>query len=80
MGEDVVRKSTNVLKMIWTMNGGSTMTWNLKYPKNNIAKNTVKSFMESLIEDDALLYNNNEADEVKDFYIYQTQTIEIPTA
>lgn len=72
--------TTKVLKMVFIVNGGKTMTWNLKYPKNDLTKVEVAGVMNEMIEDNAILYNNSEATEIKEAYIYETSYIDIPNS
>lgn len=72
--------TTKVLKMVFIISGGKTMTWNLKYPKNNLTKVEVAGVMNEMIEDNAILYNNSEATEIKEAYIYETSYIDIPNS
>jgi len=70
--------TTRVLKMIFYCNGGSRMTWNLKYPRTDLTKvEVINGFMNEAINDDFIIYKGNEAIEVVDAYIYETRTIEI---
>ena len=70
--------TTRVLKMSFYVNNGGTMTWNLKYPRTNLTKvEVINGVMNEMINDEAILYKNNEATEVKDAFIYETRTIEI---
>lgn len=71
--------STKVLKMIFTVNGGGTMTWNLKYPKDTLTKVQVATLADEMLTDGLILYKDNEAIALKDTYIYETATIEIPS-
>lgn len=71
--------SKEVLKMVFVVNGGGTMTWNLNYPKEGLTKVEVAGVMNEMISDNAILYKNNEATEIKEAYIYVTQYVEIPS-
>lgn len=72
--------TVQVLKMIFDCNG-KTMTWNLKYPRADLTKvEVINGVMNEMIDDNAILYNNSEATDVKDAYIYETRTIQLPTS
>ena len=69
--------STRVLKMVFVLENSKTMTWSMSYPKTGLTRATVTSFMNEIIEDEFIRYNNNEATEIKDAYIYETNKIEL---
>lgn len=65
------------LKMFFVVNGGKTCALSLEDPKTGLTKLEVESLMNEMITDEAILYNNNEATEIKDAYIYETNTVEL---
>jgi len=65
------------LKMFFVVNGGKTCALNLEDPKEGLTKVEVAGVMNEMISDNAILYNNNEATEIKDAYIYETNTVEL---
>lgn len=67
--------TTRVLRMIFTVSGGATCTYNLADPKTDLTLSAVKALMEEMIEDEFGLYNGNELTDYKDAYIYETNTI-----
>lgn len=72
--------TVRVLKMVFACNA-MTMTWNLKYPRNDLTKiEVINGVMNEMIQDNAILYKNSEATEVKDAYIYETRTIQMPAS
>lgn len=74
MGETI---TTTVLRMIFIVENGKTTQWNLPNPKTGITKTEVETFMNRVINDEAILYQNQEAVEIKDAYIYQTNKIDL---
>lgn len=83
MGENFGEKAritpgtTRVLKLIFNTSGGSTVTWNVKYPKTSITKAEVESEAEEIIDDGVILYKGYEATDLKDSYIYETTYSEL---
>ena len=64
-----------VLKMLFTVESGKTCTFSIEDPKTGLTKTEVDTVMNEMIEDQAILYNNSEATEIKDAYIYETNTV-----
>lgn len=70
--------TTRVLKMIFTTEGGKNVTMTLKDPSTSRCTATaIGKWMQLVIDDEIVLYNNNKATEIKDSYIYETNTIEL---
>jgi len=65
------------LKMFFIVNGGKTCALSLEDPKTGLTKVEVAGVMNEMITEDAIVYNNNEATEIKDAYIYETNTVEL---
>lgn len=68
---------SNVLKMIFYVQGGKTCTWNLADAKTDLTKTEVESFMNDVITDQVITYNGNKAQQIKEAYIYQTNKVEL---
>lgn len=69
--------SKTVLKMLFTVEDGKTVTWTLENPKSNLTYDEVSEFMDAVIDAQGILYNENKATEIKDAYIYETNKIEL---
>lgn len=63
------------LKMLFVIESGKTCTFSVDDPKNGLTKTEVDDVMNEMIEDRAILYNNSEATNIKDAYIYETNTV-----
>ena len=63
--------------MFFVVNGGKTCTMSVEDPKTGLTKTEVATVMNEMITDNAILYNDNEAIEIKDAYIYETNTVEL---
>lgn len=77
MADYPVLSTDKVLKMSYVMNGGKTMTHSLKNPKDDLTKTVVAGVMNEAIQDDMWLYNDNEAIDLKDAYIVETNKYEL---
>lgn len=67
-----VRSTSKVLKMSFVVNGGSTCTLSIPDAKDDLTKSQIVTLMSDMIDDNVILYNNNEATEAKDAYIVET--------
>lgn len=66
-----------VLKMLFTCENGKTVTWNLENPNTGITYLEVSTVMDNMITDEFILYNGSRASEIKNAYIYETNTVEL---
>lgn len=62
---------SNVLRMIFLTQGGSSVTWNLADP-DNPSKADVTAWMQTAISNNIIDKNGLYATEVKDAYLYET--------
>lgn len=62
---------TNVLRMIFLTQGGSSVTWNLADPSTQ-SKAEVTAWMQTAISNNVIDKNGLAATEVKDAYLYET--------
>lgn len=69
--------TTRVLKFSFTCSGGAVKTYTLADPKQNLTDTEVRGVMDEMIEDEVVIYNQNEATDIKDAYIYETNKIDL---
>lgn len=69
---------TSVLKMLFEMTGGKTVTINLADPKTGLMRNEVMTAMGAIVDGSVLIYNNLDVVSAKDAYIYTTNKVELP--
>lgn len=68
---------TRVLKLIFELANGKSMTWSLADPRNDLVKTDVYTVINMILDADFLDVGGVEATDIKDAYIYQTQKIEL---
>lgn len=68
---------TYVLKISFLLESGKTKTLTLADPKSNITSQEIKALAKNIIDNELLLFAGSAPTELKEYYIYQTNTIPI---
>lgn len=66
---------TRVLKLIFEVHGGKTVTFNVADPKSDLTKTEALTTANLILEADAIDYNGADATDLKDVYIYETNKV-----
>lgn len=64
--------TSNVLRMIFTLEGGGTITWNLKEPSDSVTKSQVETWAQSVITNQVIEKTGEYATALKETYLYAT--------
>jgi len=65
------------LKMVFGMSAGANITYSLADPKDSLAATDVKSVMQTMIDDEAVVNGDATATSIEDAYIYEADRIEL---
>lgn len=66
-----------VLKMSLNLENGKKKTWTLEDPKTGLTKTEVETALNTAIQEDYFLVNNSEATSIDNYYIYETNTVNV---
>ena len=64
--------TTNVLRIIFTLEGGGTITWNLQEPSNELTRTQVDTWAQGVITNQVIEKNAENATALKEAYLYST--------
>lgn len=68
---------TSVLKIIFQLPGGKTLTWSIADPQSNLTQTQVETLANNILARSAILVNGLEPESFKEAYIYQTNKLEL---
>lgn len=72
-------RETTQLKMCWNLENGKQYTYTLNAPDPDITKSRVEEFMNLVITNKLLLYNNSLAKSIDSCWIHAETNYEVPT-